>query len=97
MSFNTLLYCYLCGKEFSCPIGCRGCDKCYGLGGKVRDHDHLIDHHNYRGSAHHKCNLAYRKDQFKVPLIAHNSFRYDIQFIIEELAKYCFPEYLKEK
>ena len=76
-------------------MGCRGCPQCYDLGGKVRDHDHLVQFHNHCGCAHNKYNVIYRKDRFKFPLLANNSFRYDIQFLIAEISKFSFPEKLK--
>ena len=91
--------CYLCGKVFRCPPSCHGCEKCLGLGGKVRDHDHLLDERhleegkgNYRGASHYKCNLSYRQDRFIIPVLAHNAFRFAFQLIIKEMAKHAYPE-----
>ena len=78
-------HCYLCGKKFLCPPYCQGCDHCYHLGGKVKDHDHLLKKNNDRGAAHYKCNINSRQDQFRVPVLAHNAFRFDFQLILNEL------------
>ena len=85
-------HCYLCGKDFSCPPSCQGCDHCHHLGGKVRDHDHLLKKKNYRGPAHYSCNLNYRQYRFRVPVLAHNAFRFDFQLILKELSKHSYPE-----
>ena len=85
-------HCYLCGKEFLCPPSCQGCNHCNDIGGKVRDHDHLLKKNNYRGPAHYKCNINYRQDRFRVPVLAHNAFRFDFQLILKELSKHSYPE-----
>ena len=60
------------------------CWICHGeLGGdRVRDHCHLIG--KYRGAAHNKCNLQYRKPKF-IPVVFHNLSGYDSHLFIKNL------------
>ena len=60
--------CWLCGGEL-------GCDK-------VRDHCHYTG--KYRGAAHNKCNLKYRKPKF-TPVVFHNLSGYDAHLFIKNL------------
>ena len=50
---------------------------------KVRDHCHYSG--KYRGAAHNTCNLRYKIPK-NIPVIFHNSSKYDYHFIIKELA-----------
>ena len=59
------------------------CPKCFGIGWKSRDHDHLILKNNYRGVAHYKCNINYRQNRPYCPVLAHNAFRFDFQLMLE--------------
>ena len=52
---------------------------------KVRDHCHYTG--KYRGPAHNNRNLRYRVPSY-IPVIAHNSARYDTHLFIKELAKH---------
>ena len=95
--------CYLCGKVFRCHTSCKGCENCHFLGGKVKDHDHLLDKHhlpegkgNYRGPAHYVCNIKYRQEYYFGPVSAHNDFRFDFQLILEELSKHSYPKDLEK-
>ena len=60
------------GKEesdrFNKEINCWICEKELGED-KVRDHCHYTG--RYRGAAHNKCNLKYRRPNF-VPVFFHN-------------------------
>ena len=60
------------------------CWICHGdLGGdRVRDHCHLTG--KYRGAAHNKCNLQYRKPKF-IPVVFHNLSGYDSHLFIKNL------------
>ena len=64
--------------------GATECWICHGeLGGdRVRDHCHLTG--KYRGAAHNKCNLQYRKPKF-IPVVFHNLSGYDSHLFIKNL------------
>ena len=49
---------------------------------KVRDHCHYTG--RYRGAAHNKCNLKYRKPKF-IPVVFHNLTGYDSHLFIKKL------------
>ena len=51
---------------------------------KVRYHYHYTG--NYRGAAHDICNLKYKTPR-EIPIVFHNGYTYDYQFIIKEIAK----------
>ena len=51
---------------------------------KVRDHCHYTG--KYRGAAHEKCNLLYRKVKY-IPLFFHNLSGYDGHIIFQNLTK----------
>ena len=71
----------------------KGQNRCYICNKKLlhnyeryRDHDHLSG--CFRGISCNICNLKYSSlHQLKIPLIAHNSSRYDQKFLIRELHK----------
>ena len=50
---------------------------------KVRDHCHYTG--RYRGPAHNKCNLKYRKPKF-IPVVFHNLSGYDSHLFIKNLS-----------
>ena len=74
MEYNTSGRCHICGKG--------GFDnEVEGLQ-KVRDHCHFTG--KFRGAAHSKCNLQYRKPKF-IPIIFHGMSNYDSQLFIKKL------------
>ena len=70
--FEKTEICCICQKEF----GER--EK------KVRDHCHFTG--NYRGAAHVKCNLQFKKPKF-TPVIFHNLSGYDAHLFVKNLGK----------
>ena len=67
--FNNASDCWICGEEL-------GNDR-------VRDHCHFTG--RYRGPAHNKCNLKYRKPK-NIPVFFHNLSGYDSHLFIKKLA-----------
>ena len=51
---------------------------------KVRDHCNYTE--KFRGTAHSICNLRYKTPK-QIPIVFHNGYIYDWQFIINELEK----------
>ena len=72
---NKQNICYIYKKEFN-----NNDKKNY----KVRDHCHYTC--KYRGAAHNICNLRYKVPK-EIPIVFHNGFTYDYDFIIKELVK----------
>ena len=70
--FQKSIECHICKKPFEDN------DK------KVRDHCHFTGH--FRGAAHNKCNLAYRKPKF-IPVIFHNLAGYDAHIFVKNLGE----------
>ena len=68
--FHKETKCWMCNEEFN--------DKDV----KVRDHCHFTG--RYRGAAHNKCNLNYRKPNF-TPVVFHNLSGYDSHLFIKNL------------
>ena len=68
-NFTESTDCWLCGEPLN--------------NDKVRDHCHYTG--KYRGSAHNKCNLKYRKPQF-IPVVFHNLANYDSHLFIKNLS-----------
>ena len=71
--------CWICNEEFNDD--------------KVRDHCHFTG--RYRGAAHNKCNLNYKKPKF-TPVVFHNLSGYDSHLFIKNLGFSegnidCFP------
>ena len=66
--FNKASDCWICGEEL-------GNDR-------VRDHCHFTG--RYRGAAHNKCNLKYRKPN-NIPVFFHNLAGYDSHLFIKKL------------
>jgi len=70
--FEKARECWICQKPFE------------GSDGKVRDHCHFSG--QFRGAAHNKCNLLFRKPKH-VPVIFHNLSGYDSHLFIKNLGK----------
>ena len=70
-NFEKARVCWICQKEF-------GSEK------KVRDHCHFTG--KYRGAAHAKCNLQFKKPKF-TPVIFHNLSGYDAHLFVKNLGK----------
>ena len=70
-SFHTATRCHICNQRLG--------------GDKVRDHCHIVG--SYRGTAHSRCNLAYRilKSEWKLPVVIHNLKGYDGHLIVKAL------------
>ena len=66
--YEAATKCWICGKDLN--------------GDKVRDHCHYTG--KYRGAAHNKCNLNYRKPK-NIPVIMHNLSGYDSHLFIKNL------------
>ena len=73
LSFQTATKCWMCDGDF------------IDLNSKVRDHDHFIREHNYRGAAHKECNIQCYKP-IHIPFFFHNMTGYDIHLFIKSLA-----------
>ena len=71
--FNKETKCWICKGEFK-----KDNDK----NKKVRDHCHFTG--RYRGAAHNKCNLEYKKPDF-TPVVFHNLSGYDSHLFIKNL------------
>ena len=74
-NYNNQKVCYICKKEF---------DKIDKKHYKVRYHCPYIG--KYRGATHNICNLRYKIPK-EIPIILHNGYTYDYNFIIKELVK----------
>ena len=70
--FDKETKCWICKEEFEDD------DK----NKKVRDHCHFTG--RYRGAAHNKCNLKYKKLNF-TPVVFHNLSGYDSHLFIKNL------------
>ena len=68
--FKNASTCWICGKNFTKK------EK------RIHEHDHFSG--KYRGAAHNKCNLNYRKSRY-IPVIFHNLSGYDAHLIIREI------------
>ena len=68
-------------EEFDEATECWICHGELGLD-RVRDHCHLTG--IYRGAAHNKCNLQYRRPKF-IPVVFHNLSGYDSHLFIKNL------------
>ena len=66
--YNKEIKCWICKGELN--------------NDKVRDHCHFTC--RYRGAAHNKCNLRYRKPDF-TPVVFHNLSGYDSHLFIKSL------------
>ena len=72
VDFEKAQICWICQKEFS------------EAERKVRDHCHFTG--KYRGAAHVKCNLQFKKTKF-TPVIIHNLSGYDSHLFVKNLGK----------
>lgn len=55
---------------------------------KVRDHNHLVRHRNFRNALCSLCNLTYASDDLRdIAVICHNASGYDSHLILSELNK----------
>ena len=70
--FEKAKFCWICRGEF------RESQK------KVRDHCHFTG--KFRGAAHNKCNLQFKKPKF-TPVIFHNISGYDSHLFVKNLGK----------
>ena len=77
--FDNASDCWICGEELKND-------------NKVRDHCHYTG--RYRGAAHNKCNLKYRKPK-DVPVFFHNLSGYDSHLFIRSLASPNPKEYIE--
>ncbi|XP_039303155.1 uncharacterized protein LOC120357221 [Solenopsis invicta] len=80
-AFLNATHCHICEKPFIS-------NKCLSRyewldNRRVRDHCHLTG--KYRGPAHNKCNLNYKKT-YVIPVVFHNLSGYDAHFIIKEIS-----------
>ena len=66
--YEAATKCWICGKDLN--------------GDKVRDHCHFTG--KYRGAAHNKCNINYRKPK-NIPVVMHNLSGYDSHLFIKNL------------
>ena len=75
-------------RRYACTEKCDICLKGFrNSHDKCRDHDHLDNEStsNLRFITCSRCNLTYGATQYKIPIIAHNSMKYDISHVICEL------------
>ena len=73
-------------KKYKRSIRCHICFKRFNSKDpKVRDHCHYMG--RYRGLAHRNGNLRYRILSY-IPVVAHNSARYDTHLFIKEQGEY---------
>ena len=73
-SYEKQKVCHICKEKF-------GNDKNKK---KVRDHCHYNG--KVRGAAHSECNLRYKVPK-GIPVVFHNGWTYDYNFIIKKLAE----------
>ena len=73
-------------KKFSTDENDKNAFKLYY---KVRDHFHYTG--KFRGAAHSICNLRYRTPK-QIPVVFHNGFAYDYNFIINKLANQFYGQ-----
>ena len=76
--FNEETKCWICKGEFDNTTDKNG----YKKYKKVRDNCHFTG--RYRGAAHNKCNLEYKKPKF-IPVVFHNHSGYDSHLFIKNL------------
>ena len=69
--FEKAKICWICQKEF-------------GESKNMRDHCHFTG--KFRGAAHNKCNLQFKKPKF-TPVIFHNLSGYDVHLFVKNLGK----------
>ena len=71
-------------RSFHTAINCQICNQPLG-GDRARDHCHIVG--LYRGTAHSRCNLAYRISTYdwKLPVVIHTLKGYDGHLIVKAL------------
>ena len=69
-------------EQFNQASNCWICRKSLNIQDRVRDHCHYTG--RYRGAAHNKCNLKYRKPN-NIPVFFHNLAGYDSHLFIKKL------------
>ena len=71
-------------RSFHTATNCHICNQTLG-GDNVRDHCHIVG--SIGGTAHSRCNLAYRisKSEWKLPVVMHNLKGYDGYLIVKAL------------
>ena len=69
-------------EEFKQASNCWICGQLLNLGDRVRDHCHYTG--RYRGAAHNRCNLKYRKPN-NISVFFHNLSGYDSHLFIKKL------------
>ena len=71
--YKHLIKCHICSRRFNSKDP------------KVRDHCHCTG--CYRGPTHRNCNLRYQIPSY-IPVVAHNSARYDTHLFVKELGEH---------
>ena len=74
-SHRSAQLCYICGKNYESDY-------------KVKDHCHFTG--IYFGASHNQCNLQ-RKQNFRVPVYAHNFSGYDSHFLLQAISQHKTP------
>jgi len=75
--------------EFQSSTHCHICKKSLDWKSKklpVRDHDHFLEHNNFRGASHNHCNLNFWERTKKVVVFFHN-MAFDLNNFLLELIK----------
>ena len=81
-NFMEATSCHICKQEFPSEVRNFPSDADAPAIQKVRDHDHFSG--EYRGAAHHRCNLQYSLKQLSIPVVFHNFKGYDCHLLLTE-------------